>query len=249
MLQKLIASRLITPPAIWGKLPGHADFVRSGMRHGESEGWQDWLNQQDCLRERDPARRGSAALPIVFVLPPCSLAFAPRRFVVGVITPSLDRVGRHYPLLAYQLAHPRWLKRHFEVQTRQPQDWLFWLSRAVSRHIGELGVPDILALRRTVKMLWRQHEPQWRELCGRCRSDGAAPTGEGGMEALLEKVAGPVPPNDTTAHLHGVRFLPWADWPRSLANPRAQSVFWQQDARGGFVNAATRLQTLWGDPR
>ena len=38
MLQRLIASRLITPPAIWGKLCGHADFVRSGMRHGESEG-------------------------------------------------------------------------------------------------------------------------------------------------------------------------------------------------------------------
>jgi type VI secretion system protein ImpM len=219
------------------------------MRHGESEAWQDWLTQQDCLQDRHRAGHRPAAPPVAFVLPPCSLAFAPRRFVVGVISPSMDRVGRHYPLLAYQLAHPRWVQRHFEAQTRQPQDWLFWLTRAVTRHVSEMGIPDILALRRTVKTLWHLHEPEWSELCGRRRSENAVPMGEGGMEALLDKVAGPAPVNDIAAHLHGVRFLPWADWPRCLANARAQSVFWQQDAQGGFVNATNRLQTLWGDRR
>jgi hypothetical protein len=39
MWGKLIASWRIPLYAIWGKLPGHADFVRSGMR-AESAFWQ-----------------------------------------------------------------------------------------------------------------------------------------------------------------------------------------------------------------
>jgi len=249
MLQKLIASRLITPPAIWGKLPGHSDFVRSGMRHGESEGWQHWLTQQDCLRDRHQASQGPAAPPVAFVLPPRSLAFAPRRFVVGVIAPSMDAVGRHYPLLVYQLAHPRWVQRHFEAQDQQPRDWLFWLARALARHVGELGITHILPLRRTVQTLWRLHEPAgWGALRGSLHpSEKPVPTAIAGVEELLDKVAGAAPATDLASHLHGVRFLPWADWPQCLVNARAQSAFWQQDAQGGFVNATHRLQTLWGD--
>lgn len=43
MLRTLIPCGPVTPPAIWGKLPGHAHCLRSGMRHGVGEGWRPWL--------------------------------------------------------------------------------------------------------------------------------------------------------------------------------------------------------------
>ena len=66
------------------------------------------------------------------------------------------------------------------------------------------------------------------------------------MEAVLDQGMGPAPGNDPAAGLHGVRHLPWADWPHRLQGARAESAFWQQDAEGRFIGAANRLQKLWG---
>lgn len=247
MLQRFIASRLVTPPAIWGKLPSHADFVRSGMRHGESEGWQPWLAQQSRTAGADATAR-AVAVPVAFALPPGTLAFARRRFVLGVIAPSMDRVGRYHPLLVYHLAHPGWVARHFEAQLRQPRDWQFWLARAVARHTCANGAADIQALERTVQALWRLQAPQ-RTAPRRGGSDDAEGPAEQRCrqaQALLDQVGGPAPANDPAAQLHGVRHLPWADWPQRLLRTRAESAFWQQDAAGRFVNAANRLQNMWG---
>lgn len=249
MLSALIASGLVTPPAIWGKLPGHADFVRSGMRHGESEGWRPWLAP---LEAADLGGK-SPSIPVAFVLPPGELAFAPRRFVLGVITPSSDRTGRRHPLLVYHLAHPRWLGGHFASHAQQPRDWLFWLARAVARHVSPPGVPDVQMLERTVWGLWRLHAPGWSDLRRRWGLGPGrdslqrvhAPPSQDRVHALLEKLAGPALAADPARMLHGVRHLPWADWPRRLRQRRPESAFWQQDAAGGFVNAAERLQLLW----
>lgn len=254
MLQRLIASRLITPPAIWGKLTGHADFVRSGMRHGESQGWQPWLAQQ--AQQAQPGSPGAhldpnLALPTAFVLPPGTLDFARQRFVLGVITPSMDKVGRPHALLVYHLAHPRWIRAHFERQARQPCDWLFWLARAVARHMAAPGGADISALERTVQALWRAHAPGAAQLC-RARARPLDPDTEARGQAaprLLDEWAGPAPVIDAAAQRHGVRFLPWADWPQRLHRGRGEASFWQQDAVGRYVNAAARLPTLWGEGR
>lgn len=245
MRQALIASRLITPPAIWGKLPAYADFVRSGMRPGESEGWQPWLAQQG---DRSGAS-DAAVLPAAFVLAPGTLAFAPRRFVVGVIAPSCDKVGRRHALLVYQSAHPRWVERHFEHDAAWPGDWLFWLARGVERHAGATRVADMAALERTVQALWRLHAPNWRDVW---RPRPLAPANimqrHTRANQVLTQLAGPAHPADPALRLNGVRFLPWADWPQRLFKPRPDSAFWQQDASGGFVNAASRLSGLWGRP-
>lgn len=251
MLRALIASGLVTPPAIWGKLPGHADFVRSGMRHGESEGWRPWLAQLRVAGEWSQPEGGP--IPTAFVLPPGMLAFAPKRFVLGVITPSADRVGRHHPLLVYHLAHPRWVESHFCAHAQQPRDWLFWLARAVARHAGPQGTPDVQVLERTVQGLWRLHAPGWPDLRRRWRlGPGGDPRPHGGRsslpdraQSLLDELAGPAPATDPARLCHGVRHLPWADWPECLQRSRPESAFWQQDAAGGYVNAAARLQLLW----
>ncbi|MDB5895268.1 MAG: type secretion-associated protein [Rhodoferax sp.] len=243
MLQRLIAHRLITAPAIWGKLPVHADFVRSRMRHGEAEGWQPWLADVGRL---DPTR-DAVHPPVAFVLPPGLLAFAQERFVIGVITPSMDRVGRRHPLLVYQLASAGWMTRNFDQAAAHPQDWLFWLARGVARCAGLPGGGDLRVLELTVQNLWRPHAPRtsdlWRppqtsaqDLAKRDRA----------MRLALDQAGTLLLAADPAAGLRGVRFFPRADWPSSLLKGIGQGLFWQQDSDGGYVNAAARLPMLWG---
>lgn len=240
MLEALISHRLISPPAIWGKLPGHADFVRSGVRHGESEGWQSWLAEHAAMGV-DTA----VALPTAFVLPPGSLAFARRHFVVGVVAPSKDRTGRRHPVLIYQRAHPRWVRRHFDAQANHPRDWLFWLARAVGRHAAVRAPGELRTLEWSAHALWQLHGPDWREL-GRMRPGEAAPEAKNAPSlAVLDRCIGAAPADASTLKFVGVRHLPWADWPARLHVARAKAAFWQQDAGGGFVNASTRLADLW----
>jgi len=241
MWNTLRAAWHVTPPAIWGKIPGHADFVRSGVRHGEPDAWMPWLAQQ-CRHAGADASARAVAIPVAFLLPPGTLAFARRRFVLGVITPSLDKVGRHHPLLVYQLAHPRWTQAHFTAQLQEPLDWQFWLARAVARHTHAQGLADLRALERTVRALWRAQQSQ----VGGAEPEGRREHRGKQAQALLERWAGPSLPNDPVAALQGVRFLPWTDWPTRLQGPRAEMAFWQQDAQGRFVGAANRLQKLWG---
>lgn len=246
MLDALIHTRLITPPAIWGKLPGHADFVRSEMRLGETDGWLPWLARNGGMVRRPVV----APPPAAFVLPPGTLSFAPHRFTLGVITPSCDSVGRHHALIVYQLAHPRWVLWHFARQTQRPRDWLFWLARAVDRHTGPVrAASEVQALACTVRALWQLHAPDWRVLraSGRVAPESTDDTGRRCVlaEVALTEQAGPTYPEDAAARLRGVHCLPWADWPQRLFKARAQSAFWQQDAEGGFVNASSRFLDLW----
>lgn len=231
----------ITPPALWGKLPGHSDFVRGGMRHGEQEAWVSWLDDQELHASARAATR-ALAVPIAFVLPPGTLAFARRRFVLGVIAPSLDRVGRHHPLVVYHQAHPRWVRRHFEAQSGQPRDWQFWLARALARHARSDGPGDLEATLCTVKTLWHSHG----QASIASADDAQAEAHARHARALLDRCADAAPPDDLGEQLHGVRYLPWADWPQRLSGPGVESAFWQQDAQGRFVGAANQLHRLWG---
>ncbi|APW38289.1 type VI secretion-associated protein [Rhodoferax koreense] len=247
-MQRLIAHRLVTPPAIWGKLPRHADFVRSGMRHGESEAWQSWLALQGCLdREARPAL--GAALPTAFVLPPGSLPFAARRFVIGVLAPSVDKVGRSHVLLVYQTAHLRWLR--FQFDDAVPHDWLFWLARTVARHVRADTPSDSQAIDQAVRRLWRVYAPGTCDLWARAAASPATRQARRARQTAArrqsESPAAPFFADDLAAQLHGVTRLPWADWPHRLYRPHGHGMFWQQDAKGGFVNAATRLAILWGE--
>jgi type VI secretion system protein ImpM len=267
MFKPLLAKYFVTAPSIWGKVPGHADFVSRGMRGGEREEWERWLSVLPaCPAERRvPA---SAALPVAFVLPPGTLRFAQHRFVVGVVSRSVDRLGRPHALVIYQLASTRWLQRHLASHAEHPHDWFFWLARTVARHAGLSEAADIRALERALDDLWRLHEPaasQWMPAAWRGSADRAVLATR--SRALLDRVLGAAAPSDLAHRLAGVRYMPWADWPERIFVParhgRAsrpdavasdiatgfQGAFWQQDDGGGFVNVATRLETLWtGSP-
>ena len=274
MMKKLMAARLVTRPAIWGRLPAHAGIVSSGVRRGECESWEAWLKTQldRRLDRRPPA---SAGLPAAFVLPPGMLQFASKRFVVGVAARSVDRMGRPYPLLVYQLAHPRWVVRHFDTHAAFPRDWFFWLARTVARHAGLFEAADIRALDRATDELWRLHAPSGTQLLPErwhTKPDPAALVLR--SRALLDRLMGAAAQDDLARRLAGVRFLPWPDWPERLCEWRRtgaeahgntgnfsaeppdtalpardwgpfEGAFWQQDDAGGFVNAAVRLDELW----
>lgn len=266
-MNRFLASHFVTPPSIWGKVPGHADFVSCGMRRGEREAWERWLSS---LPDRAPGQRepASAALPVAFILPPGTPGFAPRRFVVGVVTRSVDRLGRAHALIVYQLACRRWLERHLASHPAYPHDWFFWLARTVARHAGLSEAADIRALERTTHELWCLHKPTVSQLLPVAWRPVQNPVVlVARSRALLDRLLGAPSLDDTAHRLAGVRFLPWADWPERVCEPRRfqraprmdgggpetglrfQGAFWQQDDSGGFVNAATRLGPLWsGSP-
>lgn len=234
MLARLIASCRASAPAIWGKLPGHADFVHRGVRPGEAEAWTQWLAEHGFHADVGIAAR-AMSVPVAFALPPGTLPFARQRYVLGVIAPSVDRAGRPHSLVIYQQEPPRRAMRHFEAQLRQPLDWQFWLARAVARH-ARMSRTDIQALEITVRAL----RTESREL----EKDFSVQRVRW-LQALLDQQTGPALSDDPAAELHGVRHLPWADWPHRLQGVRAESAFWQQDANGRFIGAANRLQKLW----
>lgn len=245
MLKTFWWSWRIAPPAIWGRLPAHADFVRSGVRHGESDGWAQWIAAQG-LSAVD-ASNPRAEVPAAFVLPPGTLSFVPSHFVIGVIAPSGDRAGRRHPLLVYQRVPREWLEAQLAEADSGVPSWLFWLARAVARHAAwhaERGLP---ALTETVQALWALHAPRpsrpWRR-----RADAACASPaerDAQSDALLRQLIGPDAPDDPAVPWPGVPRLHWSDWPHRLFRRRAQSAFWQQNVEGRFTNASTRPAALW----
>lgn len=103
-----------------GKIPGAGDFVRGGLSPRFARAWDEWL--QGALTDAraalgDGFRDAYFAAPIRrFALPPG--ACGPRG-AVGILMPSVDRVGREFPLClaaetdlaaacAYRAAGPLW---------------------------------------------------------------------------------------------------------------------------------------------
>jgi len=120
----------VTPPAIWGKLPTHGDYLQHAVRADEVRGWQRWLGNELpvpaditiadkrprrshkwVLLEPDRYKPAPSSIPVAFVLPAGTVSFAPDQYVMGVIASSCDRLGRQHPILVYQRANKRWLKQ------------------------------------------------------------------------------------------------------------------------------------------
>lgn len=161
----------VTPPAIWGKLPTHGDYLQHAVRADEVRGWQRWLGNalpaqhhkaatgkrpgrahKWVLLEPGRYKPAPSSIPVAFVLPAGTVAFAPDQYVVGVIANSCDRLGREHPMLVYQRANRRWLNQCLAPAGKgapsapdqgdathrlEQQNWLFWLARLVSRYVAE----------------------------------------------------------------------------------------------------------------
>jgi len=91
------------PCGYFGKVPARADFVAARLRHDTVERWDSWLQQALATSQSilgRPWRDLFLNAPIWrFILPPGACGARP---LVGLLTPSVDAVGRCYPLMLAQ---------------------------------------------------------------------------------------------------------------------------------------------------
>lgn len=84
--------------AWWGKLPSQGDFVGRRLPHALTSRWDEWLrNGMDQLRS-DAAEGWATRFvqsPLWFFMCPAAIMGQP---MIGVIGPSVDRIGRLFPL-------------------------------------------------------------------------------------------------------------------------------------------------------
>jgi type VI secretion system protein ImpM len=89
------------PPEVgfYGKLPSHGDFLRRRVSDGFVGAWDRWL--QECVAATRAAL-GDGWLEVYLTSPAWRFACAAEacgpRAVVGVMAPSVDRVGRYFPM-------------------------------------------------------------------------------------------------------------------------------------------------------
>lgn len=262
---------LVTPPAVWGKLPSHADYVRHRVGFQEDALWQNWLlrevgerafethgktrhtprTQEPWLRlDAAPPRPGPDQVPIAFALPAKTLHQRIGTHVIGVLARSEDSRGRPHPLIIYQFCSPRWLRRCFTPPAPQeqatPPGWLYWLSRLMVRYIHP-HAQAAMPVHQAVDELWSEFAPRW--LYGLRPHHGTPDAAR--IQDWLQRASLPKPPeHDAMQMLHGVQHLPWLDWPeRVWQNTPGQreplKSYWQHDAVGGYVGASSRLPELW----
>lgn len=86
-------------PGFYGKLPSKGDFITRRLSQGFVDTWDGWL-QNGLQTSRD--RLGDDWLSIYMTSPIWRFALSPtvcgREVVTGVLMPSVDRVGRYFPL-------------------------------------------------------------------------------------------------------------------------------------------------------
>ena len=130
--------------SFYGKLPTHGDFIRVNGGGAALRALDAWL-QQGLFRAKMRDRRGFAgrfaAMPLTrFVFTPDGPAGA----LLGVMTPSRDRVGRPFPFLA-------WTTPAADVQgvdlARTPAVWagFYDVAASVVRRV-EAGALDVQEL-------------------------------------------------------------------------------------------------------
>jgi len=106
------------PPGWYGKLPNLGDFASRRLPPDFIDGWDEWLQRGLAAARGEPAwqQRYLVAPILRFWLGPGVLA---EGAWAGLMMPSVDRVGRHFPLtlaqpagsLADTLAAQAWFDR------------------------------------------------------------------------------------------------------------------------------------------
>jgi type VI secretion system protein ImpM len=82
-----------------GKIPARGDFVQSGLPRDFTEPWDGWLQQMVAASR---SALGEAWLPVWLEAPVWRFALSPgicgNGAVIGLWMPSVDSVGRYFPL-------------------------------------------------------------------------------------------------------------------------------------------------------
>lgn len=91
----------------FGKIPSHGDFVSRGLPPALVEAWDRWL--QACMLESQ-RQLGEQWLTLYLTSPVWRFAISPGILgpegLGGVMMPSVDRVGRYFPLMLAATGSP-----------------------------------------------------------------------------------------------------------------------------------------------
>ncbi|HSU06822.1 MAG TPA: type VI secretion system-associated protein TagF [Acetobacteraceae bacterium] len=145
---------------LFGKLPARGDFVRVGLPGNFVEPWDAWL-QQGLTNAR--ARMGERWLPTFleapvwrFSLPSGACGIGA---VLGLMLPSVDRVGRYFPLTLAAVFPPG----HAAPGPEQGAAWLDSCEAAGRAALEQDVTPDqVVALLQPLGDSARpQHEAIW----------------------------------------------------------------------------------------
>src|SRR5687768_5716067 len=84
---------------LYGKLPSHGDFLRRRASDAFVSVWDEWLQQSMAASQ---AALGQQWLDVYLTSPvwrfACDVGVCGARGYAGVMAPSVDRVGRYFPL-------------------------------------------------------------------------------------------------------------------------------------------------------
>jgi type VI secretion system protein ImpM len=170
---------VITAPSIFGKLPAVGDFVRHNAPLAQVESWRSLFHNweeaapgkkaassaanhpADWLYLTPPSLAGYARLrpaePCYFILRPRGVQFpSDSPYLIGVLAASRDRVGRRYPLVAWQAVSAEWAVRLLAA----PAHWLTGLAQLIHEYTCLPGRVDVAS---AVNDLWAVHRPGWRD--------------------------------------------------------------------------------------
>jgi type VI secretion system protein ImpM len=105
----------------YGKLAGRGDFIHRGLPNSFIEPWDAWLSAGIAASQ---VELGAAWLDAYLVSPLWRFAASPgllgREAVTGVMMPSIDRVGRYFPLCIAHLLEP---EADLASLVGGPDDW------------------------------------------------------------------------------------------------------------------------------
>jgi type VI secretion system protein ImpM len=117
---------------LFGKLPARGDFVRNGLPGSFVAPWDAWLQAGLAASH---VRLGEDWLPAWLQAPVWRFALAPGvcgpDAAIGVMLPSVDRVGRYFPLTLAALFPP-------DSATATPDDIAAWLDTAEAAGLAAL---------------------------------------------------------------------------------------------------------------
>jgi type VI secretion system ImpM family protein len=166
----------VVPVGFYGKLPSHGDFLHRGVSDDFVNHWDAWL--QDGM-SRSRSELGATWLDVFLTSPIWRFALASRvvggAVWAGILLPSVDRVGRYFPLTIVAELPPGVLP--FEVSVAG-NGWFDW-AEALARRTLDDELVDLdrleVELRESEALLGALRVPGERlELEALCADDAPA---------------------------------------------------------------------------
>jgi type VI secretion system protein ImpM len=268
----------LPPVSVFGKTPGMGDFLRVGSAGRAGEAFEEWLDRGIAMAE---GKRGAAWAPTFSAGAPWAFVFrAPRSAgiregLVGVLKPSVDSVGRLFPLVVLSPALPTCVAPWPHVLPMAFGDFLDGAASALMGSAAVTSVADMAGILRGVPApfagdaapvaqeyaAWAASTPlqnAWAAIYGGDRTLSAPYA----IHTLFEAIApfrgevGPTTKLGLRLPLGGGGVAAaafWIDMVRQFARSLAEvrSCFWSFDGRTGSMiiqlgdTPASTLGELW----